>query len=185
MYMRHHEDVIGVLNSGVAAHLPQLTSGGLPAGSLLAMLFNQNRIEIAEPSGYQEEARTFVDRLAAPVCEFAVDASARKIRFRGDVVLEGKSFELFEALLPMFREGKSDGHEVASIQALDLANKLSLTDQSLRQQVNRLRKAITEDIVLGQGLPFDENDIIENQPGKGYRINPGLQEISLGDLLRK
>jgi len=185
MYMRHHEDVIGVLNSGVAAHLPQLTSGGLPAGSLLAMLFNQNRIEVAEPSGYQEEARTFVDRLAAPVCEFAVDASARNIRFRGDLVLEGKSFELFEALLPVFRQGKSHGHDVASIQAQDLANKLSLTGQSLRQQVNRLRKAITEDLVLGQGLPFDENDIIENQPGKGYRINPGLQEISLGDLLRK
>ena len=183
MYMRHHEDVMGVLNSGVTAHLSQLTSGELPAGSLLAMLFNQNRIEIAEPSGYQDEARAFVDRLAAPVCEFAVDASARKIRFRGDFVLEGKNFELLEVLLPAFREGKSYGNSIAFTQAQELATNLGFTEQSLRQQVTRLRNLVTAQLAVDQGLPFDGDDVIENQAGKGYRINPQLRELSLGDLL--
>jgi 7-cyano-7-deazaguanine synthase in queuosine biosynthesis len=185
MYMRHHEDVIGVLNSGVAAHLPQLTSGELPAGSLLAMLFNQNRIEIAEPPGYQDEARAFVDRLAAPVCEFAFDADARLIRFRGELSLEGKSFEVFEALLPTFQEGKSAGKDVAFVAAQKLAKKLGITEQSLRQQVGRLRKTVTEPLIVGLGLPLDENGLIENQAGKGYRINPELRELSLGDLLKQ
>lgn len=185
MYMRHHEDVMEVLNSGVTAHISQLTSGELPAGSLLAMLFNQNRIEIAEPSGYQDDARAFVDRLAAPVCEFAVDASARKIRFRGDFVLEGKNFELLEVLLPAFREGKSYGNSIAFTQAQELARNLGFTEQSLRQQVTRLRNLVTEQLAVDQGLPFDGDDVIENQPGKGYRINPQLREISLGDLLQQ
>jgi 7-cyano-7-deazaguanine synthase in queuosine biosynthesis len=97
MYMRHHVDVMRVLNTGVASHLPQLVEGALPAGSLLAMLFNRNRLEVTEASTYQEQAQSFIDRLAAPTCEFAVDVSAQEIRFRGVIcpLLSGPKLMVF------------------------------------------------------------------------------------------
>ena len=183
--MRHHRDVIGVLNAGVASHLPQLVEGALPAGSLLAMLFNRSRIEVAEASNYQEETRSFLDGLTASVCEFAVDEGARRIRFRGELVLDGKNFELFHALLPAFREGKAQAADVQFIRAPDLASKLGFADPSLRQQVTRLRNTLTEQLAVNEGLPFDVDDVIENRVGRGYRINPQLRELSLGDLLQK
>lgn len=185
MYLRHHEDVTRVLDSAVAEHLPHLTSGGLPAGSLLAMLFNQHRIEATEPTGYQEGLQAFMDRLSAPVCEFAVDAKAGLIRFRGDAVLDGKNFELFNALVASFRLGKADGIEIVFVSAAELAEKLGVEEQTLRQQVRRLRTAVTEQLVVGQGLPLDDDGLVENQVGKGYRINPQLRELSLGDLLQQ
>lgn len=183
MYLRHHHDVMSVLNEAAEIHRLELTRGTLPSGSLMAMLYNQNRIAVSESSNYQEEARAFMDRLSAPVCEFAVDASACKILFRGDLVLDGKNFELFKVLLPAFREGKSRGGEVSFIGTQDLTEKLDFTEQSLRQQVTRLRKHVTDRLVVDQGLPFDVNDVIENEVGKGYRINPQLRELSLSDLL--
>ncbi len=185
MYMRHHVDVMGVLNAGVASHLPQLVEGALPAGSLLAMLFNRNRLEVAEASTYREQTQSFIDRLAALTCEFAVDASAREIRFRGALALKGKNFELFQALLSPFRKGKAKGTDVAFVRAPDLALLLGFNEQSLRQQVSRLREAVTEQLAVDQGLPFSVDDVIESQIGRGYRINPQLRELSLGDLLQQ
>jgi len=185
LYIRHHEEVMGVLNAGVASHLPQLVQGGLPAGSLLAMLFNRTRLEATEPSTYQEQARSFIDRLAPPACEFAVDLSAQEIRFRGALALKGKNFQFFEALLPAFRKGKAKGADVAFVRAPDLALLLGFTEQSVRQQVSRLRDAVTVQLAVEQGLPFGVDDVIEGQTGKGYRINPQLRELSLGDLLKE
>ncbi len=185
MYMRHHADVMSVLKAAGESHIPQLTEGTLPAGSLLAMLFNRSRVEVPVASTYQEEARSFMDRLKAPVCEFAVDDGAHQIRFRGDLVLEGKNFEVFKALLPAFREGKAKGTEVVYFRSPDLALTLAVSEVSLRQQVGRLREVVTEQLAVDQGLPFDVDDVIENQIGKGYRINPQLRELSLGDLLQQ
>jgi hypothetical protein len=50
--------------------------------------------------------------------------------------------------------------------------------------VSRLREAATEQLGVDQGLPFGPDDVIENETGKGYRINPQLRELSLGDLLQ-
>lgn len=183
MYLRHHHDVMAVLGHAADSYRSELARGTLPSGSLLQMLFNRSRIEMSEPSTYQQQTRDFMDRLAAPVCEFAVDTDARTIRFRGDLTLTGKNFELFHALLPAFRRGKSDGKDIAFFETRQLAKTLKFQEQALRQQVRRLRKAVTEQLVVNLGLPLDENGIIENHVSKGYRINPQVRELALGDLI--
>ncbi|SCW80725.1 7-cyano-7-deazaguanine synthase (queuosine biosynthesis) [Sphingobium faniae] len=185
MYLRHHHDVMAVLEGAAQTNRSELIRGTLPPGSLLAMLHNRSRIEVCEPSNYQQDAKEFVDRLSAPVLEFAVDAKAHAIRFRGDVVLDGKNFELFNALVAPFRQGKSEGEDVPFVSAPKLAAELGITEQSVRQQVGRLREAVTEQLVVGQGLPLDRKSLIESQAGNGYRINPQLRELSLGDLLQQ
>ena len=51
--------------------------------------------------------------------------------------------------------------------------------------MTRLRNTLTEQLAVNEGLPFDVDDVIENRVGRGYRINPQLRELSLGDLLQK
>lgn len=185
MYSRHHVDVMTVIERALLENSAELARGELPPGCLLSMVFHRGRIEIAEPADRPQDAQAFMDRLSAPVCDFAVDESAHQIRFRGDLVLEGKNFEVFMALLPAFREGKAKGTEVVFMRSPDLALKLAMTDVSLRQRVGRLREVLTEQLAVGQGLPFNVDDVIENQVGKGYRINAQLRELSLGDLLQR
>jgi 7-cyano-7-deazaguanine synthase in queuosine biosynthesis len=182
MYMRHHEDVARVLESGAQAYARELSRGTLPGGSVLAMLFNRHRLEVLEPADCSHQVQAFMERLAPATCEFAVDASARKIEFQGDLVLEGKNFDLFEALLPAFRTGKTQRADIAFVSAPELARRLGLEDASLRQQVRRLREAVSEHLAVQLGLPFDEQDVIENRSGEGYRINPQLREMMPGNL---
>jgi 7-cyano-7-deazaguanine synthase in queuosine biosynthesis len=184
LYMRHHQDVVKVLDRGAEEHRDLLIRGALPAGCLLSMLFNRQHLETAVASNYQEEARAFMDRLPAPGCDFAVEVGTGKIHFRGHLVLEGANSELFHALLPAFRAAKQNAEEGPFIPTGELTESLGMNEWSLRQQVGRLRKAVTEHLAVQLGLPFGQDDVIENRPGQGYRINPQLREIMLGDLGR-
>lgn len=181
LYSRHQHDVMSVLDNAVQTHRLDLTRGLLPAGSLLAMLFNQSHLEVAEPTSYQQEAKALMDRLSAPVLEFAFDESAQHIVFRGGHHLDGTNFRVVEALIANFRNAKKQGADVSFLRGTDLADRLGISEQSMRQQLGRLRKAL-DPLAVMLGIPLDQDTFIETKERAGYRLNPECREISLGDI---
>jgi hypothetical protein len=183
LYHRHAEDVLAVIGHALAAHGDALARGELPVGSLLSMCMSRSRIETPTPSGYDDQIKRFMDRLAKPVCEFAVDVGAGGILFKGGFSLEGANFRLVHALLDNFRAGKTSASEIGFVRPPDLAARLEIDEASLRQQIGRLRKLVTERLPVDQGIVLGTDGFIENRQGRGYRLSPALREVSLGDLV--
>ncbi|MBF0562623.1 MAG: 7-cyano-7-deazaguanine synthase, partial [Alphaproteobacteria bacterium] len=73
LYQSHARDVLGVIRDGLQSHGDGLVRGELAAGALLSMCFSRAHIEPPPPSGYDQQVKTFMDGLAKPVCEFAID----------------------------------------------------------------------------------------------------------------
>jgi hypothetical protein len=182
LYQRHAADVLAVIAEGTKRHMDALVHGELPETALLSLCFTRSQVEIAPAKDYDRQVKEFMDRLSPLPFEFAVDEGAQRILFRGGFFLEGKSYDLVEALLENFRAGKKTATDIAYIPASDLALKLSFADASLRQQVTRLRKLVTDRLAVDLGIPLGANGFIENKERAGYRLSPFLREVSLGDL---
>ena len=145
LYIRHAEDVLAVIRSGVERHNEQLVRGELPAGSLLSMCFSRRGIEAPAPSSYDRQVKQFMDGLSKPVCEFAVDADAGRILFTGGFSLDGANFRLVHALLANHQSGKAkEPAMVAFVRPEELADELGIDEASLRQQVRRVRTLVSE-----------------------------------------
>ena len=179
LYRRHAHDVLEVIQDGLKLHADELVRGELPTGSLLSMCFSRGHIDSPPPSGYDQKVKAFIDELGKPVCEFAVDTDAGKILFKGGFSLEGANFKLIQVLLDNHRMGKKAAAEIAFIASPDLALALKMDEQSLRQQIARLKKAVHETLPAALGIVLD---VIENKQREGYRLNPELREVSKGDL---
>ncbi len=66
--------------------------------------------------------------------------------------------------------------------APDLADQLSISEQSMRQQLRRLREAI-ESLNVTMGIPMDQDTFIQTRERAGYRLNPCCREIAVADIL--
>jgi hypothetical protein len=181
LLQRHASAIENVLTSALQAHAAEAVRGDLPAGSLLSMCLSRSGIEVVPPSNYDAEAKAMIDRLSAPILEFSIDPLKPAVVFRGGISLEGANYRLVEQLLPDFRCAKAKGSDVPFVAPGDLAQRLGLEDQSMRQQLTRLRSAL-EPLVVSMGVALDQDSFIENRPRAGYRINPATRELALGDM---
>ena len=183
LYSRHSDDVLKVIETHVARHGRELLRGEVPSGTLLSMCFSRNAIEPPSVSDYDAQAKTFLDRLAAPVCDFAVDADAKAIRFRGDFSITGSNFKLVETLLPNHRAGKATAEaSVAFMRPHDLADRLRIDEASLRQQLTRLRKHVADGLPSIRASCSARTTSSRNRERAGYRLSPALREVALADL---
>ena len=181
LFQRHAQAVENVVAAGLAKHSRALFRNELPSGSLLAICYSRGHIETPVPSDYDQHIKDFVDRLSAPVLEFAIDPKRKEARFRGGLTLAGKNFELVHALLADFRAAKANDEEVPFMLALILAKRLTIEEASVRQQVRRLRKEL-DPLTVSLGIPLGQNTFIETRDGDGYRLNPALREVALADI---
>ena len=181
LFQRHAKAVEEVITAAVSAHIGPLYRNELPSGSLLATCFSRGHIESAPPSDYDAQAKAFMDRLSAPVLEFGFDEAAKRVLFHGGHYLDGANFRVVAALIDNFRKAKAARAEASYIPAPDLASKLQEEEQSMRQQVTRLRKAL-EPLAVSLGIPLDRNTFVQNKERAGYRLNPEWREISVGDI---
>jgi hypothetical protein len=182
LHRRHAENVLGVIERATADHRQDLARGNLPARSLLSLCFSRSRIEPAPTMDIAEQISGFMDRLSSPICEFAVDKRNRRIWFKGELYLDGASFELFEALLNDHRSAKAECSEVEYSTASKLADALKVEEQSLRQLVKRTRDKITGPLAVQQGIVLPRGVIETGERGEGYRLSPEIREVSLSDL---
>lgn len=181
LFQRHAKAVEEVITSAVSDHLGKLYRNELPSGSLLAICFSRGHVEAPPPSNYDVEAKALIDRLTAPVLEFAFDDIAERVRFRGGHQLEGANFRMVMALIEDFRGAKKKGAEISFLQARNLADRMGISDQSMRQQLRRLRKDI-EPLAVVLGIPLDQDTFVQTKDGAGYRLNPECREVSVGDI---
>lgn len=182
LFQRHARAVEEVITSAVSQHIGPLYRGELPSGSLLATCFSRGHVEAASPaSAYDEQVKAFVDRLSAPVLEFAFDDVVKRVLFHGGHHLDGANFRVVEVLIDNFRSAKKHRADVAFLPATELADRLGISDQSMRQQLGRLRKVI-EPLTVTLGIPMDQDSFIQTKGRAGYRLNPEWREVSVGDI---
>lgn len=181
LFQRQAKAVESVITAGLREHSRELFRNELPAASLLAVCSSRGSIEVAPPSDYDEQAKAFVDRLSAPVLEFAIDKDGKAVVFRDGTTLSGANFRFAEELLANFRDAKAAAQAVPFLAPSDLADRLGISEQSMRQQLTRLRTAI-EPLSVSLGVLLDQNSFIENKERAGYRLNPNLRELSLADI---
>lgn len=181
LFQRQAAAINAVIEAGIRAHAAVLARNALPAGSLLSLSLARSSVEPPRPGDYDAQAKTFIDRLAAPLFEFAIDESGQKVVFRDGTTLTEANFRIVEALLAEFRSAKKEGREVPFVLPHTLADRLRITEPSLRTQIRRLRDAI-EPLAVSLGLTLDQNSFVENRQRSGYRLNPALRELSLGDI---
>jgi DNA-binding response OmpR family regulator len=183
LYRRHADDVLRALEDGAKRHARDFVRGAIPAGSIMSMCAPGARIETQPPSDYDRQVREFMDRLPEPRCEFAVDERTERIVFRGGFALTGTNYRLVHTLLRNFRSGKERSAEVQFMRPDKLADSLQMDEQSLRQQIRRLRNEVSERLAVDQDIPLGRDDFIENRQGAGYRLNPAVREVLLGDVM--
>lgn len=181
LFQRHAKAVEEVITTAVSTHRGPLYRNELPPGSLLATCFSRGHIEAAPASDYDAQAKAFMDRLGAPVLEFAFDEDAKRVLFQGGHYLEGANFRVVKFLIKNFRHAKATRSDVPYLLASDLARELKEEEQSMRQQVTRLRKAL-EPLAVGLGIPLDRDTFLQNKERAGYRLNPEWREVSIGDI---
>jgi len=181
MFQRQAMIVEKVISDGIRKHAEALYRRELPSGCLVALCTSAGHLETPPPSNYDAQTKAFIDRLAAPVLEFAIDTSGNRVLFRGGIFLDGASFKLTDALLGNFRKAKAEDGDVPFMLATTLAGLLGISEQSMRQQLGRLRKAL-EPLTVALGIPLDQDTFIETKERAGYRLNPGLRVIAVADI---
>jgi Queuosine biosynthesis protein QueC len=184
LFRRQAQAVEAVIADGVHKHARSLYRNELPAGSLLTVCFSRGHVEAVPPSDYDAQTKAFLDRLSTPVLEFAIDAGANHVLFRGGLTLEGANFKLVDALLGNFRKAKAEDSEVPFLPATSLADCLQISEQSMRQQLRRLREAL-EPLAVTLGIPMDQDTFIETKERAGYRLNRSLREIAVADIKKE
>lgn len=181
LYQRHADDVLAVIDAGVKQHSQALLQGEIPTSALLSLCFNRGQIEIAPVKDYDRQVKAFMDRLGAPVLEFGFDEAAKRVLFHGGHYLDGANFRVVEALIENFRSAKKRRADVAFLPTTELADRLDVSDQAMRQQLGRLRKAL-EPLTVTLGIPLDQDTFIQTKERAGYRLNPEWREVSVGDI---
>lgn len=181
LFQRHARSVEEVIAKALIEHGDRLYRGEVPPGSLLATCFTRDHVEIAPKSDYDRQATDFVDQLSAPIVEFAVDHDAEQVLFHGGHLLEGANYRFVNALIENFRKAKRTRSEVQFMPPHDVADKIGVSEQSMRQQLRRLRDAL-DPLAVMLGIPLDQDSFIETKDRAGYRLNPACREIALGDI---
>lgn len=181
LFQRQAQAVEVVIADNVQKHACSLYHNELPAGSLLTVCFSRGHVEAVPPSDYDAQTKSFVDRISTPVLEFAINDNANHVLFRGGLVLKGANFRFVGALLGLFREAKSEDSEFPFLPPTILADRLQLDEQSMRQQLRRLRKEL-EPLAVTLGIPMDQDTFIETKERAGYRLNPSLRETAVADI---
>lgn len=184
LFQRQAEAVQTVVTDALAENRVALYRQEIPPNSLLAACSVRGRIEVEPPTDYADQAKAFLDRLSAPLLEFAFDEEGKRVLFHGGTTLSGANYRLVQVLIDGFRRAKREGEDVPYRPAAKVEVDLEMTQQSMRQQISRLRKAL-EPLVVSLGIPLDQDTFVQTKERAGYRLNPALREISIGDIRRR
>jgi 7-cyano-7-deazaguanine synthase in queuosine biosynthesis len=182
LHQRHANDVLTVIRNGLSENADQLARGELPDNCLLSLCFSRNLIDVPGDGALEAQVKQFMDRLALPPREFAMDDEAEVVWFRGGFALRGAAYRLVWALVANHRAAKRQISDVPFMRSAALAKKLKIEELSLRRQIIRARKDVADRLAVDQGIVLGSDDFIENNPGHGYRLSPLFREVSRADL---
>ena len=140
-------------------------------------------IEAEQPASVQAALET--QAIVVQPIVFAIDRTAQKVLFRGGPELTGASYKLVLELTQEFEadvEGALGKEAFRYLKATDLAKRLRIDEQSLRQRVSRTRKTLEQQFIEHCDTQLDLEDVIQNEEWQGYRLNPYLLQVKPGQL---
>jgi len=140
-------------------------------------------IEAEQPASAQAAADT--QTIVSQPVVFAIDNGTRKVIFRGGQELKGAGYGLVCALAKEFEEDIESGISKDAfryVKANELAKRLRVDEQSLRQRVSRTRKTLEKQFLDSRDIQLDLEDVIQNEEWKGYRLNPYLLLVKPAQL---
>jgi hypothetical protein len=190
LHHRHGQTVRAVIDRELAHHATLTKSLSLPETSLL-MLIQSSAVRLpttdpveAEPPASEQAAADRSRTLERPLV-FAIDEKRRAILFRGGVEIRGAGFELVKALAVEFRDDVTSARardEFRFVEAETLAGRLRIDQQGLRQRVTRFRATVEKRFLEAFDAQLADDDVIQNDPGRGYRLNPYLLLVQPGQV---
>ena len=184
LHRRHADAACRVFDDAISAHSSALREGSLAAGCLLSLVVGQHGAADAYPHPSQESGE-----VAAIDTEIriAVDEAEKRVVFDRWGEIKGVSAQLIMALAEPFRVA---AHEERAPENYPFTRPRDLRCQTngdnegtFRRRVLRCRRQI-EKLARNSGdAPPSTNDVIENHPWHGYRLNPDrVRIVALLDL---
>jgi hypothetical protein len=191
LHRRHGQAVEAVINRELAHHATLTRSLSLPETSLL-MLIQSPAVRLpatldpaeTEPPA-SEQAAVDRSRILERPLVFAIDQERSKVLFRGGVQIGGAGFELVAKLAIEFVDDVAAARprdEFRFVEAETLADRLRIDQQGLRQRITRFRDTIERRFLETLDVQLSDDDVVQNEPGRGYRLNPYLLLVQLGQL---
>jgi len=183
LHVRHGSGVIEVFRTELARGDPIEERRHLPPSCLLSILMSSTGAAATiEPTSASAQASSRGDRSAAfgiverPI-GFAVTPAPHRVIFRNGIALSRKPAALIAALLIEFREGQARFLPPADYRyrrSTTLAGDLGISDEHLRRVVLRSRRELRRQYQDKHGASVADDDVIQNIPRRGYRLNPRL-----------
>lgn len=191
LHRRHGKQVVEVVDRELKNNASLVQALSLPDTSLLAMILSPiakqpdyaDPIESEEPASAQAAIDPPIP--ARPPLVFALEPDARTVLFRGGPRLTGGAYDQIGELFREFEEDIRAGipkDEFRFVKADILAERLGIEEQTLRKRVSRARKSLEKQFLECSGVQLDDDDVIENDEWKGYRINPYLLLVNPSQL---
>ncbi len=191
LHRRHGQTVQEVIRQELAHHATLIQSLSLPETSLLMLMQSASvRLpDILDPTEAEPPASKQAIRDARRIIErplvFALDEEHKRVLFHGGIEVKGAGFELVKALMKEFDEdllAERSKHDFRFVPAGTLTKRLEIDgreidEPALRQRVTRFRKGLEKKFLDVLDLQLEVNDIIENDPWHGYRLNPYLLRV--------
>ncbi|MBA3726960.1 MAG: hypothetical protein H0W86_11040 [Armatimonadetes bacterium] len=192
LHRRHGQQVIQIVDRELKNNASLVQTLSVPV-TLLGMIVSPvakqpdyiDPIEVEQPASAQ--AATDTHTIVAQPVVFAIDHGARIVIFRGGPQLKGAGYGLVCALAKEFEGDIESGITKDSfryIKADNLAKRLGIDEQSLRQRVSRTRKALEQQFLNNCDIQLDFQDVVQNEEWKGYRLNPYLLLVKPTQLHR-
>ena len=115
---------------------------------------------------------------------FALDETQREVVFADGPVLKGRHFDLMARLSIPFLADRSSlkrPERFEYVPSRTLQDHLRVQEHALAQCVRRIRKDIAKQF-SSLGHTIDTQDVVQNAPWKGYRLNPDLWLVNLSEI---
>jgi hypothetical protein len=115
----------------------------------------------------------------------ALDEKTCRVLFVDGPILKGKSFELFARLAIQFRSDHAAGkrpEEFSFVRTGELLGDLNIAEHTLGQRVFRIRKDLEQQFLDATDFMLDQQDVIQSDRWKGYRLNPYLLLVDASQL---
>ena len=113
------------------------------------------------------------------ILRFCVDTKSKQVRFDFGGSVKGRQYDLFSILTKQHQQDivkNCAPEKFAFISAGTLAEQLEIDEESVRKYVSKIREDIAQAFSRAEAT-LDEDAIIQNSRGVGYRLNPHLVEV--------
>jgi Queuosine biosynthesis protein QueC len=189
LHHRHGAAVRSVLEDGYRKYASDLAGQTLPASCILRLVAGPGGIsmpEAAQPNAPGVTPADDRDYTRSSQIRLALDASQNRVLVEGVPPIEGRAaFALLQALVEQHQRDQGNGlapENYTFLNAKRLADKLGISDTSLRRCIYRVRQRLADAFETCAGLPLSADALVENKKWKGYRLNHAVLILAPEEL---